>query len=376
MILYIASVIIWIFICASLFCHASCNTGIKLVGAAILLVISLKYEVYQLLGGAFFAPQLPRTLLLTYESLYGAFLCLFFLLLLWDLYLFGNYLLSRCGIPVPTSLPKGWIKFGLCLLALGLGVWGTMQATEVPDVKNIEVPIANLPEGLVGTKLVQLADIHIGPILKKDWLGKVVDRVNALDADLVLMTGDYVDGHVDQIEAELLPLADLKAKYGVYAVTGNHEYYWDMPAWKRALEHLQIKFLENEHKMLKINGETIVVAGIPDVAAAKFGFAEPNPAKALANAPEVVRILLSHQPRHGLPKFEKVDLMLSGHTHGGLMFFLQPLISRFNGGFVNGMYAGDNGNIYVSPGTGLWNGLSCRIGVPPEITLLTLTKKS
>lgn len=344
----------------------------KIAGCLVLLVISLKYEIYQFLGGAFFAPQLPRSVLLVFEALYGSMILLFFLLLIFDLYLLGNWILSRTGMPVPRHLPYGLIKSCLVVLSIMLGSWGTWQAVKVPEPKTIKLELVNLPSSLDGTSIVQLTDIHIGPILKRDWLEQVVARVNSLEPDLIVMTGDYIDGYADELGPELEPLAGLKAKYGIFGVTGNHEYYWNMPAWKKEIENLGVTFLENEHRKIDINGETLVLAGIPDLAAGRFGLVEPDPAKALAGAPDAVRIMLSHQPKSMGRYANQVDLTLSGHTHGGLMFFLQPLVARFNEGFVKGLYPAEGTNIYVSPGTGLWNGFSCRIGVPAEITRFIL----
>lgn len=372
MLLYIASIIMAIFIGFNLFHHTSLPLPLKAGGIALVFLASLKYVIYQFVGGAFFAPQLPRGLLLVMEAAYGAFIILFFLLVLYDLYLFGNWLLARAGIPVPQHLPRGAIKLALTGLALALGCWGTWQAVKVPDTRKVAIRLPNLPQALQGMTIAQLTDLHIGPILKKDWLAQVVARTNALNPDLILLTGDYVDGYADEIGEELAPLADLRARYGVWAVTGNHEYYWDMPAWKRALEHLGIPMLENEHRLLQINDETIVLAGIPDLAATKFGLPGPSLEQALSGAPRAVTILMSHQPRHAANYASGADLILSGHTHGGIMFFLEPLISRFNAGFVKGLYPTGGKNVYVSPGTGLWNGFSCRIGVPAEITLLRL----
>lgn len=371
-ILYIASFVIFIFISFSLFFRLDWPLWLKLAASGLVLVAGSKFLIYQFFGGAFFAPQLSRPVLLCLEAAYGAFFILFFLLLLWDLYLCGNWLLAKFGLPVPKQLPTGIIRACLVALAIAIGIWGTWQAVKVPEPRTVYVQVAELPQSLNGFSIVQLTDIHIGPILRKDWLQEVVNRTNALAPDLILLTGDYVDGYAVQMRQELEPLAGLKAKYGVFGVTGNHEYYWNMPEWRKALENLDLTILENEHRTLDINGATLVLAGIPDLAATKFGFAGPDLEQALANAPEAFRILLSHQPRHARDYTGKIDLMLSGHTHGGLIFFLQPLIARFNSGFVVGKYPLSGANVYVSPGTGLWNGFSCRIGVPSEITKLIL----
>lgn len=372
MILYAASILIFLFVSIALFWRARCPVALKAAGTLLLLFISFKYEIYRYLGGYFFSPNLPRPFLLLMEALYGALIILFFLLLLFELYILGNWLMARAGFPAPRHLPLGLIKCGLTALALAIGIWGTWQAVKAPAPRIIELKIANLPKGLEGLKLAQLTDLHIGPILKKDWLTEVVARTNALEPDLILLTGDYVDGFVAEIGHELEPLADLHSRYGVWAVTGNHEYYWNMPQWREALDNLNVKMLENSHKAIPINGDNIIIAGIADLAAKRFGMEGPDLDKALAGAPAGLRVLLSHQPKYGRDFVEKIDLMLSGHTHGGHMFFLQPLIARFNAGFVKGLYPVEGKNIYVSPGTGLWNGFSSRIGAPSEISLFIL----
>lgn len=376
MLLYIASFIIFLFVSFNLFFRADCSLAVKVTGCALILLASLKYEIYQFVGGAFFAPQLPRNVLIFCEAIYGALILLFFLLLLWDLYLLGNWLLARAGIPVPRRLPSGMIRAGLIVLALSGGAWGTWQAIKVPEPRTVEISLPNLPKGLDGLTLAQLTDLHIGPILGKDWLAEMVRRVNALEPDLILLTGDYVDGYASEIASELEPLGELKARYGVLGSTGNHEYYWNMPEWRQELERLNIAILDNSHRSFRINDDTIIVAGIPDLNSGRFGFKEPDLDEALAGAPEAVRILLTHQPKMAREYAPLVDLMLAGHTHGGLIFFLQPLIARFNSGFVSGLYPVAGKNLYVSPGTGLWNGFSCRIGVPAEITKIVLKSQS
>lgn len=370
--LYAASLFIFFFTAANLFFHVRCSLALKAVGTLLLFGASLKYEIYRFFGGNFFAPDLPRQLILLLESLYGSLLLLFFLLLLLDLYLLGNWLLARAGIPVPRHLPTGWIKIGLIAAALGLGCFGTWQAVKVPDVKTIELKLADLPAPLDGFSIVQLTDLHMGTVFKKDWLEQVVAKTNELKPDVVAMTGDYVDGYVDKIGQELEPLAGLQARFGVFAVTGNHEYYWNMSQWQEALTNLNVRLLENEHHVLNVNGKRLIIAGIPDLAAERFSSEQPDLAAALKNAPAGLRILLAHQPKHARGYASHADLILSGHTHGGLMFFLQPLIARFNAGFVAGLYPLEGGQLYVSPGTGLWGGFASRIGVPAQITRIVL----
>ncbi len=115
----------------------------------------------------------------------------------------------------------------------------------------------------------------------------------------------------------------------------------------------------------------MVIAGLPDPTEKRFGGPGPDFEAALKGAPDTARVLLAHQPG-GAREHQGVDMQLSGHTHGGLIFFLKSLIARFNAGFVNGEYDVDGLKLYVHPGTGLWNGFSYRLGVPSEITRFIL----
>lgn len=375
MILYEVSFIIFLFVSVSLFFKTECSLTIKIVGSLAVFLVSMKYVVYQVIGGAFFSPNLPRSFILTLEALYGALIILTILLAAWDIYIFGNWLLSKIGFPVPKNLPSGWIKSGFVLLALIAGGWGTWQSVKVPDVKEITLEVESLPHALNNFSIIQLSDLHIGPLLKADWLGRVVEKVNNEHPDLIALTGDFIDGQVDKIYSELKPLANLKAKYGILGVTGNHEYYWNVSEWQNALKQLGIDLLNNDHRVLNINGEKLVIGGLPDIVASKFNFEGPDLNKTFKDAPNAVRILLSHQPKEAEDFLKCADIQLSGHTHGGTMNFLQALVARYNSGFVNGYYSVDSKSLYVSPGTGLWNGFSCRIGVPSEITKIILKQK-
>jgi predicted MPP superfamily phosphohydrolase len=131
--------------------------------------------------------------------------------------------------------------------------------------------------------------------------------------------------------------------------------------------------LHNDHRTIAgPGGAKLVIAGVPDPALRRFGAKGPDFGKALENAPrDAVRIMLAHQP-DGESGNDGIDLKLSGHTHGGMLFFLKTLLAHFNGGLVHGLYEVKGMQIYVSPGTGVWAGFSCRLGVPSEITRIVL----
>ena len=368
--LAIPSLILFGYVVASLILFMPCRLPVKLAAGVALLAVSLKYPVYEKIGGSFIAPDLPRPLLLSMEVLYAAMVILFFMLLIKDA-LAVLLWLSRC-LGTSWHLPFAPVRSGgLAVAALVLAAFGTWQSLRVPDVRTVEVTLPDLPAGLDGFTIVQLSDIHIGSRLKGDWLRGVVAKTNALAPDLVAVTGDMIDGSPAALAADIAPLGELRAKHGVYGVTGNHEYYFRVEEWLPVFQRLGIVMLHNEHRVLSVKGVDLVIAGLPDHAEQQFGGPGPDIRKALEGAPEAVRVLLAHQP-HGVSGNTSADIQLSGHTHGGLLLPMKMLMAAFNGGFVGGLYDVDGMKLYVSPGTGLWSGFSCRVGVPSEISRIVL----
>lgn len=365
------SLILFLYIVASLILFLPCRLPVKLAAGAALFAVCLKYLVHEKIGGSFIAPDLPRPFLLSMEILYAAMVILFFMLLIID----GLALLlwlSRClGTSWHLPFSPAVRRAGLVLAALVLGAFGTWQSLRLPDVRTVEITLPKLPRNLDGFTIVQLSDIHIGPLLKGGWLRSGVEKTNALNPDLVALTGDMIDGSPDRLKGDIAPLGELRAKHGVYGVTGNHEYYFRAGEWLPVFEKLGIIMLHNEHRVLSFNGADVAIAGIPDRTELRFGGQGPDIQTALKGAPDTVRVLLAHQPRDASGD-AGADIQLSGHTHGGLLFFMKWLMSAFNGGLVSGMYDLDGMKLYVSPGTGLWSGFSCRVGVPSEISRIVL----
>ena len=235
-----------------------------------------------------------------------------------------------------------------------------------PRVVRVTVPIADLPNDLVGFRILQLSDLHIGSTIRRPFVDAVVNRANALRPDLIAVTGDVADGLVPELREHVAPLARLRAPHGAYFVTGNHEYYWDVRGWTRELERLGIEVLDNEHRLLVQGNGRLVIAGVTDLSAAS------DPAAAVAGAPHSdVRVLLAHQPRSAFAaQAAGYDLQLSGHTHGGQYFPFNLLVRLFQP-FVAGLHRLERMWLYVSRGTGYW-GPPLRLGAPAEITLLEL----
>src|SRR5690349_6871825 len=131
-----------------------------------------------------------------------------------------------------------------------------------PRVVRVTVPIADLPRDLAGFKILQLSDLHIGPTIRRRFVDAVVDRANALQPDLVAVTGDVADGLVPELREHVEPLGRLQAPHGAYFVTGNHEYYLDVRGWTKELERLGISVLTNEHRVVERGSGRLVVAGV------------------------------------------------------------------------------------------------------------------
>jgi hypothetical protein len=251
--------------------------------------------------------------------------------------------------------------------------WAWLTARGKARVERLTVPVAGLGAGLSGMKVVQISDIHIGPTLDRHFMQRVVDQVNALEPDVVAVTGDLVDGSVRQLRDEVAPLSGLRAKLGVYFVMGNHEYYSGGAAWAAEVARLGLTVLLNEHRVVEREGARLTVAGVTDHNGGSIDPAHAcRPDLALAGAPAgVPRLLLAHQPRTArLARGLGVDLQLSGHTHGGqifpFMFFVklqQPVVS--------GLATVAGVRVYTNRGTGYW-GPPFRLGPTPEITELTL----
>jgi predicted MPP superfamily phosphohydrolase len=238
----------------------------------------------------------------------------------------------------------------------------------------VEVPIANLPAGLQGFSIAQISDVHVGSQIKRNYVDAIVDAVNSLGADLVAVTGDLVDGSVHDLSPHVEPLGKLRARYGAYVVTGNHEYYSGEPAWTAEFRRLGLRVLINEHVVVRHQGAPLVLAGVTDFSAHHFNPAQrSDPAAALSGAPgdAAVKILLAHQPRSAAAAAQAgFDLQLSGHTHGG-QFWPWNLFVRLQQPFTAGLHRLNHLWVYISRGTGYW-GPPNRFGIPSEITLLKL----
>jgi predicted MPP superfamily phosphohydrolase len=260
------------------------------------------------------------------------------------------------------------------LLATCLGAISVRSALGSVRVRPVRVRLAKLPRAQDGLRIVQLTDIHVGPTIGRAFIEELVRQTNALAPDIVAITGDLVDGSVRDLRDAVAPLANLRARHGVFFVTGNHEYFSDATGWMNELGTLGIRVLRNERVTIGQGGDAFDLAGIDDRSAGRFGGLSPEAgvARALAGRdPARELVLLAHQPRSLLDAAAfGVGLQLSGHTHGGQVWPFGYLV-RLNQPFVEGLHRFAESQIYVSRGTGYW-GPPMRLGAPAEITHITL----
>lgn len=310
----------------------------------------------------------PAMLLMNWANYFGFgfFALLFFSLAILD----GAAFLDRSPtrplrrIFLHHTFPTG--IFATTSILSGIGLW---QARLGLRANLIKVPIENLPQNLIGLKIAQITDLHVGPTIQKGFVERVVNITNAHQPDIIAVTGDLVDGNVQHLQEQTAPLRNLKARYGVFYVTGNHEYYWGAPQWIDECVRLGMIPLLNEHRVVQIGNTQLVVAGVTDASQK-----DSDPRLALKNSPAgAIRVLLAHQPKTcDLAQKAGFHLQLSGHTHAG-QFFPWSIFVRFAHKFYKGLNRLEQLWVYVGRGTGYW-GPPIRLGVSPEVGILELTR--
>ncbi len=338
----------------------------------LVLALALHHRIVARFAGTMASPEIPKVAIATLASGFTALLLVAVFLLALDILLLLARLLRQPRIA--DALRRSWLRPAAGVLALALGIYGVQQGMAVPQVRQVDVAIAGLPAAFDGYRVLQLTDIHASRLLTGDWVAQVVAESNALKPDLVVITGDLVDGSVRARANDVRSLGQLQAPDGVIAITGNHEYYGQYAQWMQAFRGLGMTVLENSHTQVTRNGASLTIAGVTDPVAARYGLPMPDMKAALNGAdPKAPVILLDHRPSEAVANAAQgVKLQLSGHTHGGHIVGMDQLVKRANGGYVSGRYEVNGMTLYVSNGAGLWPGFAARIGVPSEITVFTL----
>jgi len=270
---------------------------------------------------------------------------------------------------------------GAAVASGGILVYGAAEAFAAPEVTELPVRLPRLPRALSGLTIVQLSDVHVGPIVDERFVGRLVEETNRLQGDLVVITGDLFDRTAAEIGGILDQLRRLRSRFGTFFVTGNHEFYVGADALCAALRSIGVTVLRNQRVTVGDGGASLDLLGVDDWSAGRrrahgggFGRGRGRydlDAALAGREPERAAVLLAHQPRD----FRRaaaagVGLQLSGHTHGGQMFPIVG-ISKLVYGWVAGHYRLGDAHIYVSRGCGFW-GPPFRVLAPPEIVKITL----
>ena len=336
-----------------------------------------KFAINTFVGGNIFNPDLPYGVIWFCGWAYGSAMLLTaasFVAVVFD------GIMRMCRRPVILKAKRVRAAV-LAVFAVALATWGIYESVRTPDVRDVEIGWKDLPPGFDGYRIVHLTDLHCSSASRRVRFERIAEEVNKLNPDLVVLTGDFVDGHVADRKGDLAPLADIRAKDGLLGCTGNHEKYWDWPGWSKVMRSWGIVFPEEDGAfVIRRGNDAIAVGGLTDPV---FFRKKPqhygDAARAFTGAPEnAFRILLYHRPFVNATgaAAANVKLQLSGHTHGGAMPILRQLVERVNEGHVRGLYMFAPGQyLYLSPGSGQWAGFPLRILTPAEITKITFRRK-
>lgn len=349
---------------------------------SILAILGLSRNyLHFIVGGNAFDPDIPYNLNFVLELSRATLITVAALVIFRSILNLGAKLVKRSlkAFVLPAfSLFHAQL---MLLLALSVAIYGTATAYNKPRINHYQVTMERLDPKLDGMRVVMISDFHITTTSDPNYVGEIVNKINSLNPDLILLPGDLIDGKVNKRDAVTKLLFDLKAKFGVYLTTGNHEYYSGYQQWHDYFVQGGIVSLDN--KVIALQDENdktlLTLGGVTDPKAANYGLPMPD-IKGVAQALDdsAPTIVLSHRPVYAIDfahSDKKVDLVLSGHTHGGLIIGLDQIVAKINEGFLSGHYRINNTDLIVSNGIAVWSGYSMRIGVPNEFIVMTLRSK-
>ena len=338
----------------------------KVLWTIVLAFCSAKFIVFSTWGGSCHFPELPLPIVLGWTTASLAVAILAAPSLVW------------------------WIRRGrkivLPFLSVVLAIGGLWSGIYAPIVRKIDLAFPNLPSSLDGYRILQISDLHASYCMRRERTRAIVEAANALFPDLICLTGDLVDGPPEKIGPFPEPIKDLRAKDGVWAVTGNHEYFESLnphKPWQTLFDLWGIRFLANDCIFPRPG---LAVAGVNDPqvnlrkdACDEVFFRRPDVGEAFSTATNgEFRVLLDHRPTNARVNIERhgVDLQLSGHSHGGSLPLIARLIAKDCGGYVSGLYRFGDHMLYVSNGAGQTAAFPFRFFTPSEITCFTLRRRA
>jgi len=255
------------------------------------------------------------------------------------------------------------------LISLGITAYGYFEAKNI-RIEHITIKSDKISEGVGRVRIVQVSDVHIGLIVRNERLQRIVEEVKKLEPDIVVSTGDLVDGQLNNLVEPTMLLQEINPRYGKFAVTGNHEFFAGLG---HALDFMRgAGFVVLRGEGVNVAG-VINIAGVDDPAGARYGLSSGVSERGMLSklSGKYFTLLLKHQPVVNGAVSGLFDLQLSGHTHGGQMFPFNLVTSRFfqyHRGFFD---LPNHSYLYVNRGAGTW-GPPIRFLSPPEITVVDL----
>lgn len=269
----------------------------------------------------------------------------------------------------------------IAFMAFALFLWAFVIEPDRLTIKEETIALSNLPSQLDKLKIVAISDIHGGAaFITESKLQEIVRLTNEQQPDLIVLLGDFVSQESDdhsqlkmEIETIAKNISGFKAKYGVYAVLGNHDWWANGKKVQKALEDNGIKVLENDAERIIVNGQTLWLLGIPD-----YWTRQPiNLPQAMRNIDSPAPIIaITHNPDVFPELPTAISLTIAGHTHGGQVnfpFIGAPIVpSEYKQRYVAGHIVEEGKHLFVTTGVGT-SGLAIRFRVPPEIVVLTLS---
>lgn len=364
---------------------------------AVLFVLFASYR-------PFLYKYLPKTIGIYFSVLFVVLLLSKLVVLLFlfpeDVVRFFKFVASKFSAAPVTpasgiSRSEFLSKLALVTAAIPAGtlIYGVVANAYNYQFKKVSIKFPNLPEAFNGFKIIQLSDIHSGSFTKTEPIEKVIEKINKLNADVIMFTGDLVNNTSDEMDAYMHVFDKLKARHGVFSIAGNHDYgdyvSWDTPEAKKANfekfigihKNLGWDLLLNEHRVIERNGQMISIIGIENWGGGRF--AKYGKLDVAHRGTEAIpfKILLSHDPSHWdaqvLPAYGDIDLMLSGHTHGAQFGIENKWLKWSPSQYIYKQWAGlynvGKQYLYVNRGFGFL-GYPGRVGILPEVTEITLYK--
>lgn len=267
----------------------------------------------------------------------------------------------------------GLLSVGAPLVLTG---YGALKTSRDYKIQRVNIVLPQLPGGLEGLTIAHISDIHSGPYMNESEMMKVRELIDSLHPQIVALTGDFIDSRSHEIEPVAKVFSRTRNDFGIYGCMGNHDLFDNYSVVSRAMRESGIRMLENGNQVLKINGDQLNLIGVADTADLEL-FAGWRSALHGID-PEAFKIVLAHRPRFFQQTIDSgIDLQLSGHTHGGQIaldvFGAKLSISHMTQKYVAGYYKEGESHLYVNSGVGMVFA-PVRVSVPPEITLLTLSR--